>query len=165
MKIIPHRNKNLEQVPNVGLVPLRDAINRLFDESLWHTHNLFSRPSVLDSFFTGVNSLSTMQIDFSESDTEYSIVADVPGFSADDLDVELNDNVLVISGHKKDSKDEKEKTYHLQERSETHIKRSMILPDNCNLEAINCDIENGTLTIKVPKAEKRKGHKLKLNKK
>ena len=71
-----------------------------------------------------------MQIDFSESDTEYSIVADVPGFSADDLDVELNDNVLIISGHKKDSKDEKGKTYHLQERSETHIKRSIILPDN-----------------------------------
>ena len=135
MKIIPHKNKSLEEVPNTGLVSLRDAINRLFDESLWHTHNPFFRPSALDSFFTGANSLSAMQIDFSESDMEYSIVADVPGFSADDLDVELNDNVLIISGHKKDSKDEKEKTYHLQERSETHIKRS--IPDNCNLEAIN----------------------------
>lgn len=165
MKIIPHKNKSLKEVPNTGLASLRDAINRLFDESLWHTHNSFFRPSALDSFFTGTNSLSALQIDFSESDTEYSIVADVPGFSVDDLDVELNDNVLIISGHKKDSKDEKEKTYHLQERSETHIKRSIILPDNCNLEAINCDIENGTLTIKVPKAEKTKGHKLKLNKK
>jgi HSP20 family protein len=171
MKITPQKNNSPKEASNTGLVTLRDAINRLFDETLWNAQGLFSRPSALDSFFPGstslnpLNALNAMQMDFSESEHEYAIVADVPGFSADDLEVELKDRVLVISGHKKDTQESKENTYHLQERSESHIKRSMVLPDNCNLESIKCDVKDGILRITVPKEKESKGRKIKLHQK
>jgi HSP20 family protein len=169
MKITPQKNNSPKEASNTGLVTLRDAINHLFDESLWNAQGLFSRPSALDSFFPGatplnpLSALNALQVDFSESEHEYAIVADVPGFSADDLEVELKDRILVISGHKIDSKDTKEKTYHLQERSESQIKRSLVLPDNCNLESIKCDIKDGILRITVPKEKESKGRRIKLH--
>ncbi|MFT7107055.1 MAG: HSP20 family protein [Yoonia sp.] len=56
-------------------------------------------------------------IDMAETDDAVEIAADIPGVSADDLDVSLNGGVLVIKGEKSDRRPEKDRNYHLTERS------------------------------------------------
>ena len=167
MKIVPHNNNPSNRGSNQGLTSLRDAINRLFEESMWNPYALLSKDHSLDSFFANTASLNRLSVDFSESEQAYTLVADVPGFSDKELSVELQDSVLIVSGEKTDESKSKDQKYHLQERSKTQFRRSILLPEDADLETIPCDLENGTLTIQIAKTDKPSGSSrtLKLNKK
>jgi len=163
MKLIPRKNQDQSGNQEGGLMPLRDVMNRLFDESLWNPFGLMSKDPFFDSFLSGSRGLNLPSIDFSESDREFTVEADIPGFSAEDLDIELNGNILTIRGKKEEDQEEKDKTYHLRERRESHFERSFPLPSNAVLDNIECDAKDGKLTINIPKSEKDKSRKLKVN--
>ena len=171
MKIVPHNNPS-NRGSNKSLISLRDAINHLFEESMWNPYELLSKDHSLESFFANTASLNRLSVDFSESEQTYTLVADVPGFSVKELSVELQDSVLIVSGEKTDDsksndQESKDQKYHLQERSKTQFRRSILLPEDADLETITCDLENATLTIQIAKTDKPSGSSrtLKLNKK
>lgn len=140
---------------------LRDAMNRLFDESIWDPF----APNAHDSFFRSFSddlSMSTPSVDISESKKEFLIEADVPGFSSNDLDIEIDENVLTIRANKETSSEQEDddKTYYLKERSHAYWERSFTLPSNADGGKVDCEVDNGQLKIHIPKAKKANMRKL-----
>jgi HSP20 family protein len=94
------------------------------------------------------------KVDVSESDKEIQIVAELPGLKQEDVDLSLADDVLTIRGETRESREEREKQYHLTERSYGRFERSFQLPDFVDRERIAARFENGLLTVTLPKSEK-----------
>ncbi len=93
----------------------------------------------------------TPRMDVIETDKEFEITAELPGLEEKDVQVNVADNVLTIRGEKKAEKEEKDKDYHLVERSYGAFERSLELPAGVDADAIAASIANGVLTVKVPK--------------
>lgn len=91
-----------------------------------------------------------------ENDDEYKIEVAAPGMTREDFKVHINeDNELLISMEKKaENKEEDRKhkgTYLRREFSYSQFQQSLILPDNVEKEKIAAKVENGVLTVEIPK--------------
>lgn len=136
-----------------GLVPFNrkrnDLMNIGFDE--------FS--NMLDDFFTGSwptqRSLAgdTFKLDIQDNDTEYKIEAEIPGVKKEDVEITLNDGKLNLSIKKDESSEEKNKRYIHRERKFCKMSRSILLADAKD-EGIQAKLEEGVLTITIPKKDK-----------
>jgi HSP20 family protein len=93
----------------------------------------------------------TPRMNIVESDKVIEITAELPGLEEKDVEVNLADGVLTISGEKKAEKHENDKNYRLFERSYGSFSRSLQLPDGVDADAITASISNGLLTVTVPK--------------
>lgn len=95
-------------------------------------------------------------VNIKESDKEFQIEIAAPGMTREDFSVRIdNDEELVIALEKKNQKEEKnEKANYLRrEFSYTSYHQSFVLPENINLEAIQAEMVNGVLNIKLPKIQ------------
>ncbi|CAB4380759.1 unnamed protein product [Rhizophagus irregularis] len=91
-------------------------------------------------------------IDVHENDNEFLVNAELPGLNKDQINIDVRDNALIISGEtKKDQKYEKGKTL-IQERSYGSFIRSISLPPNVKAEDITAKFEDGLLELKLPKS-------------
>lgn len=90
-------------------------------------------------------------IDMAETDDAVEITADIPGVSADDLDVSLNGDVLVIKGEKSDECTKDGKNYHLIERSYGSFSRQIPLGFTPADDAIDGHFADGVLKMTIPK--------------
>ncbi|KAF5838578.1 HSP20-like chaperone [Dunaliella salina] len=99
--------------------------------------------------------LSSLHIncDVVERPDRYSIIADAPGMSGDDIQVELQDGTLKVSGEKSRQHEEGKQGHKVwrQERSFQKFQRCFSLPEDANPDAINAKLEHGVLTVEVPK--------------
>ena len=93
-------------------------------------------------------------VDIIEVSNEYIISADIPGFNKKDISITLDNRVLSISGKMKEDNSKLER-YHYRERSGGSFQRLFNIPDDINQNEISAIIENGTLTIKLPKHEEK----------
>ena len=135
-----------------GLIPFNrkrnDLMNIGFDD--------FS--NMLDDFFTGSwpirRSLAgdTFKIDIQDNDTEYTIEAELPGVKKEDVEITLNDGRLNISVKKEEVSENKSKKYIHRERKYAQMSRSILLAD-ADDEGIKAKLEEGVLTIQVPKKQ------------
>lgn len=98
-----------------------------------------------------------LPIDLKRTDSGYTITADVPGFSKDDVDVELDGRILTITAHhesEEKTSDEKENVW-CERKTYSHLQRSIKLDDsNIDAENIHAAMLNGVLTVTVPVTEK-----------
>lgn len=87
--------------------------------------------------------------------------ADLPGLKKEEVKVEVEDkNILQISGERSKEKEEKDDKWHRVERASGKFVRRFRLPDNAKMEQVKATMENGVLTVMVPKAlEKKPGVK------
>jgi HSP20 family protein len=118
---------------------LQQEIDRLFDG--------FGRN--FPPFAGGNTALPRM--DVSETDKVIEVTAELPGLEAKDVQLNLADNVLTIRGEKKSEREEKEKDYHLLERSFGSFARSLQLPDGVKPEDVSAEIAKGVLKVTVKK--------------
>lgn len=135
-----------------GLIPFNrkqnDLMNIGFDD--------FS--NMLDDFFTGSwpiqRSLAgdTFKIDIQDNDTEYTIEAELPGVKKEDVEITLNDGRLNLSVKKEEVSENKNKKYIHRERKYAQMSRSILLAD-ADDEGIKAKLEEGVLTIQVPKKQ------------
>jgi HSP20 family protein len=95
----------------------------------------------------------TPRVDVSESETEISIRADLPGMEEKDIHLTVESNTLTISGEKQMEKEEKERTFHRVERRFGSFTRTIGLPESMDYERIHASFKNGVLTVKIPKPE------------
>ncbi len=102
----------------------------------------------------------TPAVDVMEEKDKYLITADLPGLKQEDINVEVDDNILKISGERKEEKEEKEKKYHYVERSYGSFARSFTLLRNADAEKIKANYKNGELKLEVPKTEEAKPKKI-----
>ena len=115
-------------------------------------------PSIFNDFFdnewmTRANATAPA-INVIESEKDYKVEVAAPGMTKEDFNVRIDeDNNLVISMEKKVEKSEekKEQRYLRREFSYARFQQTMILPDDVDKEKIAAGVENGVLTIELPK--------------
>ena len=102
----------------------------------------------------GRHGQNLMKTDIRETDTNYELAIDLPGFKKDEIAVELDDGYLTISAAKGLDQDEKEKEsgrYIRRERYAGSCARSFYVGENLTDEDIKAKYENGILRLSVPK--------------
>lgn len=136
-----------------GLVPFNKKGGRLVNSSFDEFYNM------LDDFFTD-NFLSrkgfgkdTFRVDVQEKEKEYIVEADLPGINKEDIGIELNDGRLNIIVEKEENTEKTDTNYIHKERRSTSMYRSIYLQDALDDNA-SAKLENGVLTINIPKQEK-----------
>lgn len=101
-------------------------------------------------------------IDVAETKNDVVVKAEIPGMDPKDIDISLTDGLLTIKGEKKEEREEKEKDYHLVERSYGAFTRSVRLPKEVQRDKINASYRNGILTVTLPKSEEAKKKEVKI---
>ena len=129
--------------------PLRDMLT--LQEQM---DNLFERP--LSAWNRSQWGNFSLDVDVMENDESYVVTASVPGIKQDDLDIILDQNVLTIKGEVVSETEKENEQYHLRERHSGRFSRSIHLPASLEVDAVEANMENGVLTITIPKAEESK---------
>jgi len=117
---------------------LQREVERLFDD--------FSR-----GYATPRTQDLTPSIDVTETDKEVEITAELPGLEEKDVQVNVADNLLTIRGEKKAEREDKNKDYHVVERSYGSFSRTLELPESVDADAIQATMSKGVLKVVVPK--------------
>ena len=97
-----------------------------------------------------------MDVDIAETDTAYTIHADLPGLKKEDIKVSVEDGVLSITGEKKQETEKKQDRYYLVERRYGQFSRSFSLPANVTGKDIDAKYKNGVLEVVLKKSEESK---------
>jgi HSP20 family protein len=92
------------------------------------------------------------KVETAEDDKQFEITVELPGVDEKDVAVSVDDGVLTIKGEKKSEREEKNKDYHLTERSYGSFQRSFHLPETAAQDKISADFENGVLKVTLPKS-------------
>jgi HSP20 family protein len=101
-------------------------------------------------------------MDLVESDGQYVLRADLPGLSEGDVNVELDGNVLTISGERKSEHEDRKEGYYRVERSYGSFKRTLTLPEGVDPEAVKATFDRGVLEVRVPRPEQPKPRKVQI---
>ena len=125
-------------------------MTNFFDNSL--LDNFFSVPS--DSYRTKSNTTGLMQTDIKESDTEYEIIMNLPGFKKENVKGELKDGYLVVTATNAEDETDKNVKYLCRERYSGGCSRSFYVGEEITQQDIKAKFENGVLTFIVPKIDK-----------
>ena len=96
------------------------------------------------------------RVDIDENDNQIVIHADLPGIDKKEVKVSVEDDVLTISGERKEEKKEEGRDYHRLERRFGAFHRSFSLPGNVNADNIVADYKAGVLTVRLTKTEESK---------
>ena len=88
-----------------------------------------------------------------ESADAYTIELDVPGVSKEDIEITTEDNVLTISGERKQSQEVKDEDYYKVESVYGTFSRSFTLPEKVDVDKIHAESKNGVLEVVIPKLE------------
>jgi HSP20 family protein len=92
-------------------------------------------------------------VDIYETDEAFVLKAELPGFSKEDLQIELHDNRLTLRGERKHETEAKEEQYHRRERAYGRFERAFWLPTPVDADKIQATFKDGVLELKLPKSE------------
>ncbi|MCA1905690.1 MAG: Hsp20/alpha crystallin family protein [Desulfarculus sp.] len=90
-------------------------------------------------------------VDVKDSPDGYEVVADLPGFKAEEVQVELCGDVLIISGEKKDERQEEKGEWRLVERRRGSFRRGFRLPEPIERGKLSAVHRDGVLRVHLPK--------------
>ena len=139
--------------PFGNMMSLREAMNRLFEES-------FLRPGALT---TGEDTGMNAPVDVYETEQNVVLKAAVPGVKPEDLDVSITGDVLTIKGEFKEEREqEQRRNYIRQERRYGSFCRQLTLPTAVDANKVSANFENGVLTLEMPKREEVKPKTVKI---
>jgi HSP20 family protein len=126
-----------------------NRLARLFDDSSLHRGDGLWAPPV----------------SVSETADELIFTAELPGLSEDQVNIDLENDLLTISGEKTEERTEGEESkYHLWERSYGSFRRSFSLPRAVNAAKAEAHFDKGVLEIRLPKAPEAKGRRIEISK-
>ena len=125
---------------------------------------------MMDEFMAGQRTGDMMawgpNVDIVENADNFEIHAELPGVKQEDVNITLDNNVLTLSGEKKQEvKEETKGNYCRIERSYGRFERSFSLPNTIKAEAVRANFEDGVLRITLPKAEQAKSRQISIEKK
>jgi HSP20 family protein len=100
----------------------------------------------------GTSVLVAPAIDVAETEKGYELSAELPGMDEKDIEIKLANGMLTIGGEKKESREEKDKGYHLSERRYGYFQRAFQVPDGVDVDKIEANFAKGVLTVKLPKS-------------
>lgn len=104
---------------------------------------------------TEMSSFAGASIDWKETPNAHVFKADVPGLRKEEVKVEVEDDrILQISGERRREMEENGDTWHRVERRSGKFVRRFRLPENAKVDQVKASMDNGVLTVTVPKEEK-----------
>lgn len=138
--------------PARELDSLQGEMNRLFS-------SFFDTP-------TTTNGAATPRwipaMDLVETDEHFVLKADLPGMSENDVSIEVERNVLTISGERKTQHEAKHEGYYRIERATGAFSRALTLPDGVDAEAVAASFDNGVLEVRIPKPAQAKPRRVQI---
>jgi HSP20 family protein len=129
--------------PFSEMLTLRDAMNRLIEES-------FVRPGTTAVALPG---RAGFRADLRETENEYVLEASLPGVKPEDIDISVEGNQVSIRAETKAEEEKQGERYLFRERSYGRFQRTLTLPTNIQADQVNAELNNGILTLTLPKAE------------
>ncbi|KAG5064354.1 class I heat shock protein [Glycine max] len=103
------------------------------------------------------SAIANTRVDWKETPQAHVFSVDLPGLKKEDVKVEVEDGrVLQISGEKTKEQEQKDDRWHRIERSTGKFMRRFRLPENAKMDQVKAAMENGVLTVTVPKEEQKK---------
>ena len=99
-------------------------------------------------------------MDLVESEEHFVLRADLPGMSEEDVNIEVEERVLTISGERKAELTATKDGYQRFERAFGSFSRSLTLPDGIDAAAVSASFDRGVLEVRIPKPEQRKPRKI-----
>jgi len=140
--------------PFNDLISLRDAMDRLFEES-------FVRP------YRSAEPADTnpLAVDMFETDEAVVIKAAVPGVNPQDIEITVQGDTLNIKGESKAEEQVERENYYYREVRYGSFSRALSLPAGVDTDKAEASFENGVLTLTLPKAEEIKPKSIKVVKK
>ena len=121
--------------------PFSQEVNRLFN-TLFDTGEAQNR--------------WTPAMDLVEAEDHFLLKADLPGLGEDDVNIEIQDNTLVLSGERKAEHEAHERGWYCVERAFGRFSRSLTLPDGIDPDRVSAEFDHGVLSVRIPKPEERK---------
>ena len=95
------------------------------------------------------------RVDIIEGEKAFEIHVAAPGMNKEDFKLDLNDNLLTISGERKFTKEKKDNNFHSIETQYGNFSRAFSLPENVDAAKISAKYNNGILELNIPKDEKK----------
>lgn len=139
--LVPVRERLLPRPFERVVEEMEDLMERFWEEG-------DGRRRRLETYFPKAN--------LAETDGNIEVTLDLPGLKPEEIKVEMQNGNLVISGERKEEKEEKGKTYHRIERSYGSFRRSIPLPAKVDEGKIDAKFANGVLNVTLPKSEQAK---------
>lgn len=102
--------------------------------------------------------------DVFEREGEFVVELEVPGFDEKELEIQVTDHTLVVSGQRTEEKEDEEKAYHRRERLEKSFERRFALPPEADVDAVKAEFEKGVLAIHAPKLQAAKPRTVEIGK-
>jgi len=101
-------------------------------------------------------------VDVQETDDGMTLTAELPGMDGDDVEIEVENNVLTMSGEKKQVResDGTDGNMRIWERRYGKFSRSFTLPSAIDAEHIKADFDKGVLTVRMPKRAEARGRRI-----
>jgi HSP20 family protein len=126
--------------------PFRDLVSAWTDMDRFFNTYFGRYPEERDSFWTPA-------IDIEENNGNIMVRAEIPGMKKEDIKVLVRDNMLSVSGERKQEKEIKNKTYHRIERCYGKFVRNITLPSEVDAAKIKATYKDGVLNVTLPKPE------------
>ena len=133
--------------PFRDLAVLQDRMNRMFNDSFV---NRGGDEALLN------RGTWTPAVDIQETPEAYFVHAELPDVKKDDVKVTVQNGVLLLTGERRQEKEEKGKKFHRVERSYGSFLRSFALPENVDDGKLSAEFKDGVLNVRLPKTEKAK---------
>lgn len=105
-----------------------------------------------------------LALDVYETEDGYRILTDIPGGNAEQIDIQLHEDVLTIKAENQRDEQDDQSVVRLQERRTGKFTRSLRFPVHVDSDKIEAEFENGVLTVHVPKAEEVKPRRIQISK-
>jgi HSP20 family protein len=97
-----------------------------------------------------------------ETESHFVLSADLPGMTEKDVNIEVEDRVLTVSGERKATHETTKEGYHRVERAFGSFSRSLTLPQGVDPEAVTASFDKGVLEVRVPKPEQSKPRQIQI---
>jgi HSP20 family protein len=134
---------------------LLERIRKQFQQAADH----WERPDGFDSLGGVADSVA---VDIVEDDEAFVVSVDLPGFESDDVDVRVTDHRLYISASSGQAREERDAQFVRRERHHSAVERTLALPGRVRADAVSASMNNGVLTITLPKQSPESAHEVEI---
>ncbi len=136
---------NIARWEPAGVTSLRDAMDRLFEDSVVRSSGLF--PALR---------AEQPAVDMYQTDTDVVVKASLPGMKSEDVDISVTGDVITLKGEHKEEHEVNEDNYFRKEMRYGSFTRSLPIPVAVNVDKAEAEFQDGVLTVKMPKTEESK---------
>ena len=149
MTAVPVKKTSAVPVPFFNVfAPLQREIDRVFED-------------FTPGFWTGASAADVRcKMNLAETKQGLELTFELPGLEEKDVNVEISDGTLTVSGEKKFESEQKDKNYRVVERGYGSFSRSVELPAGVKADQIKAELAKGVLTVTIPAAPKAEPKKI-----